>query len=175
MENVKRLVLISPVMDGANVQNYKIGKIVDAIYRLNLGNFLKFYVIYMYQKYRRCLITQGYPKRNYSIYVRLIKRASGEVMLKSIYTLFNNDFTPYLKRLENLPVLVADSLNEPVFIRKQSEHIRKVLKKVNSIYLHGNHEDFFLRPKKEIVKEVMDFLISGPKRSWHSLGMSDIK
>ena len=53
---------------------------------------------------------------------------------------------------------MANTLEEPLYFHKQAEHMRKVLKGCYSIAISGNNEDFVLKPKREVVKEVVNFL-----------------
>jgi pimeloyl-ACP methyl ester carboxylesterase len=157
-EKIKNVALVSSVVNGVDVQKYRIGKLVNFLYGIRFSPLLKYYVERTYHKYKASLNKENLPRGYTTMYENMINRSSPRVLLTSIYTLFHTDWTCYFRNLKGLRILVANTLEEPLYFHKQAEHMRKVLKGCYSIAISGNHEDFVLKPKREVVKEVVNFL-----------------
>lgn len=60
-----------------------------------------------------------------------------EILLKSIYKLFNSDFSKDVVSLQDRKLLIVNSLEEDEYFRRQAEHIRRILKHEKSFYIIG--------------------------------------
>jgi hypothetical protein len=55
--------------------------------------------------------------------------------------------------------MVVNSRDENKMFRRNAELIRRMTNKNQSLYLHGRHEDFLLRPHENACVKVIDFLV----------------
>ncbi len=158
-ERVNKLVLVSTFVDGKLNQRSGIGRILKCLYLFKWGWFLKIYVKLRFRKYENCLRKEGFFESGMKFYERLVSKCNGTILLQSIYTLFNTDWTNSLRQLKgSRHILVVSSKDEDKFLRAQSEHIRRELEHEKTMFIHGRHEDFLLKPNSEVVKKVVDFL-----------------
>jgi len=158
-ESVKKLVLVSAFVDGNLNPQGTISKLLKYLHKLKWGWLLKIYVRLRFRIYEDCLRKEGFSESGTKYYERLVARCDGTVLLQSISSLFNSDWTDYLRRLRgSRHILVISSKDESGFLKAQSEHIRRELEHEKTMFIHGNHEDFLLKPNTEVVKAVVDFM-----------------
>lgn len=157
---IKRIILASSIIDSQLLKGYWPYGIIGILYNWKLGFVLKLYLVLRFGWYKRALKKEQMSSEVMKRYEALINKADGNVLLHSLYTLFSTDWSVIIKELKNISILVISSRDESRFLRLQSEHIRRELDMEKSFYISGAHEDFILKPKRETVKCVIDFLTS---------------
>lgn len=89
----------------------------------------------------------------------MILNSDANTLLESVHQLFNIDLRKYIQTLENIPVMVVNSREENKMFRRNAELIRRMTRKKESVYIHGRHEDFLLKPHEHACVKVIDFLV----------------
>jgi hypothetical protein len=64
----------------------------------------------------------------------------------------------YFNKLLDKKVLVVNSKDETEMFKTQAAFIRRLLKQEESLFIHGNHEDFVLKGDHTAAKHVLRFL-----------------
>lgn len=159
-ERVKKVVLVSPVIDGTCIQNTKEVLLVNFVKRFNLDGALRYHVLKQWHYYSPLLLSEGCPPNFVHLYSSLISQLDPKTLLESIYALFHLDWSKDLDCLIDKKCLIVSSKKETKLFRKQAEILRRKLNNLNSLYLHGQHADFLLNPQSDTVKEVVKFLIA---------------
>lgn len=154
---VDRIVLVSPVIDSSIIQNTKEVRLVNLLKKSHLEPLIKAYLYNRWKAYRPIMLSQGLPSPFAAIYAAMIQQASSQVILDSLYTLFKTNWSPYLSALEDKQLLIINSRSEGKMFRKQAELLRRKFGGKSSFY-PGGHEDFILKPKSEVVRDVITFL-----------------
>jgi len=161
-KETKKIVLVSSVINGQLNQNDAIVRFINLLSKLRrikgVGYLFAKYVQRRFNYYKQELVKLGAPVNELSLYEGMLKGISGNTLIDSITTLFNNDWSQFLTGLEQKEVMIVNSKDESPLFRKQAEYLRKHLQNERSLFFHGSHEDFVLKPKSEIVKQVVRFL-----------------
>lgn len=159
-DRVKKVVLVSPVIDGNASKFTKEVIEVNLVKLLHIPYAMKLHIQNRWKKLAPLLLAENCPPTFISIYGQMVQMVDQDVLLNSIYTLFHLNWCSYLTCLENKECLIVNSRTETKLFRKQAELLRRKLSNKNSLYLTGQHEDFLLNPKSEVVRQVVQFLIS---------------
>lgn len=159
LNRIDKLVLVSAFVDGKLSVGSRNNRLIKFLYSLKWGWCMKVYVYLTFRKYEKVLLSEGLIESGVNFYERLISKCDGTLLLQSIYTLFNTDWTVYLRKIKGFTnILVVSSKNEDEYMRVQSRHIRRELEHERTMFIHGSHEDFLLKPNTEIIKAVVDFV-----------------
>ncbi len=156
--DISKLALISPVLRGTEVKDRR--WMLTLINNLKVYSYLKFHIHHRYHLYKARLKLMGIDVQILDDYLDLINKSDPKILLESLNKLFTSNYDHYLKEFDPKKILIASSKDEDPFFRHQASILRRELKDENTLYLHGNHEDFIIEPKKESVKEIMKFLLS---------------
>lgn len=158
-EGINKIALVSPILKGLDVDDKSIRNRLKFINRFHAYELVKKYVQHRFRKYRKYLASTGMEQSVIDQYARMLNNSDAKVLFTSLNHLYTNDYSQYIKNFNNKDILIVNSKEETPYFRKQAGHIRHILNGEKSIFLHGNHEDFVLRPQAEVVKQVIDFLI----------------
>lgn len=159
-ERIDKVVLVSPVINGHASRFSKEVIEVNLAKLFHLPIALAMHVKNRWRFLAPLLLKENCPANFIAIYGQMVDRVDPDVLLESIYTLFHLDWCRYLECLNNKKCMVVNSRQETRLFRKQAEILRRKLDNKNSLYLTGQHEDFLLNPKSEVVKKVVQFLTS---------------
>ncbi len=78
--------------------------------------------------------------------------------MEGFYNLFHTDWYNELDILEGKDILIVNSKDETKMFRRRAELLRRRFSDGKSLFYPGGHGDFILRPKAEVVREVVRFL-----------------
>lgn len=159
---ISHLALISPFIDGSlasGTWQYTLFKIAKFI---NLKSIVRSYVYRRFNLYKNKMLDYGVPELFLKSYLSLIDKANYTIIYKSLFELFDSDITKQVESLNNrdnnIYTIVISSKDEDKYLRKKAEVIRRKLNNEHSAFLHGNHEDFILRPSKSNVLKLIKYL-----------------
>jgi pimeloyl-ACP methyl ester carboxylesterase len=156
---VKKISLVSPIVNGPLAHDTDDYKKISLIKKLSMQKLSKLYIKYRFKKYSRSLINDGIPKPFIEWYRSLIKSIDEYYLVDSLLTIFENDFTHLFEKIKDIPILVVNSRDETRYFRVQARYLRRLLDGEDSYYIHGSHEDFILHPKKKNIEMIINFLI----------------
>ena len=117
--------------------------------------------MYLEQKwnyYKPRILAEGFPQALLAIYEGMMNMANSKVLLDSIYSLFHLNWSIYLDSLSKKNLLIINSRQETKMFRHQAELLRRRFSDGKSAFYPGDHGDFILNPKSDVVKEVVRFL-----------------
>jgi len=156
---IEKLVYVSPFLDRhLGMDDYNLA-VIQRAYNWKMSKTLKFYVRTRFDFiYSKVLKQSGMPKELLLEYRKLILKSEPKTLLESIHQLFSVDLRRYLKLLTDIPVLVINSKEENKMFRRNAAMIRRLSKNDKSLYIHGRHEDFLLKPYRTVCTKVLDFL-----------------
>jgi esterase/lipase len=158
LKNIKKLALVSTVVNGNLIKNtpevrkIKLAKMINQKWRLKSHVLKEFknYKDIAVSNFHECMIEE---------YSQMINRADVDVIFDSLYELFTSDLTDEIKNLNSLKnILVVSSGEEGDFFTNQTNYICNLLKNECTFRISGRHEDFILRPNKVNIQHVLDFL-----------------
>ena len=92
-------------------------------------------------------------------YETLIAQSDSRVIFDSLYKLFNSDYSDYVRQIPPEKVIVVSSKGEDPYLRKQAEHVRRILDGEQTAFLEGDHQAFILDPKSDSVNKVLKMLL----------------
>lgn len=157
-ERVKKMVLVSPVIDGRNIQTTKEVMLVNLVKWLHIAPVMKMYINKQWRKYCPLLAAERCPGNFLTIYTALVSRVNSCVLLDSIYTLFHQNWSVHLDKIMDKKFLIVSSREETRLFRRQAELLRRKISNGQSLYIHGQHEEFVLNPQSDVVRQVIRFL-----------------
>lgn len=155
---VKRIVLISTIINPSIISNLSTPKFVKYAYRLGLSKFVGIVIRKYANRMIKDLRSQNVPSVMIQEYVDMISKMNNKIVLDSAYNLFTSDFTKDLLDLKDKEFMILNSKDENKMFRIQAEYMRRILHGENSIYLNGTHDDVFLHPDSNVVNKVLEFL-----------------
>jgi pimeloyl-ACP methyl ester carboxylesterase len=158
--NIYRVALISPVLNGISIKEKAKRFALNFIRFTNSFIFARLYVLSRFTLYKPTLITAGMDAKVMEEYKAMIYSADPKVIFTSLQHLFSSDYSEILKSFPHHKLLVANSKDESKFLRDQAAHIRRIVDVDKTLFLHGAHEDFILKPRADVVKAVIRFLTS---------------
>lgn len=162
-QKVKRIALVSPVIDGKTVYTSWV-RLIELAKKFHLNWFVRKYVQHEYID-----PVLRYLEENFEVplsYMQLIddalSRIDNKVLLDSLNELFHIDLRVELSLIneKKVPIMVINSKDEEKIFRKQAEFIRRILDHEKSVFLHGRHEDFALKPNSKVIDSIVKFLSS---------------
>ncbi len=157
-DEVKNVVLVSSVFDSKIIQKTKEIRFLKLIKRLKMYELLKLLVYHRWKLLKYVLLKEGLPANYLNLYYSMMLQVDPRVITESLDALFSIDWSNYLESLENKRLLIVNSRTESKMFRKQAELLRRRFPEGKSLYLSGHHDDFVLRPKSEVVRQVVNFL-----------------
>lgn len=157
---VEKVAFISPVLSGIKAREAGKRIIMKIMNDLNLLFIADMYLKSRFKVYKKRLQADSIVSKVLDEYEVMINHIDQKVVLTSLIKLFNSDYSSCLDNYDNSDILVANSKEESPFLRKQAEHLRRILDGEKTIFLHGSHEDFILKPDSHVVREVFRFLSS---------------
>lgn len=159
-DKVEKLVFVSPFVDyylGGDDFNLPL---IQRVYKLKLAKALKYYVRSRFDHiYSKQLAETGMSPDLLLEYRKMILNSDANTLLESIHQLFTVDLRTYIHGLDSIPVMVVNSRDENKMFRRNAELIRRMTKKDQSLFVHGRHEDFLLKPHEHACVKVIDFLV----------------
>ncbi|MCK9368444.1 alpha/beta hydrolase [Candidatus Dojkabacteria bacterium] len=158
--DINKVALISPVLYGKAIKERFKRFAMNFIRFTNSFNFARLYVLSRFYAYKPTLITAGMDAKIIEEYKAMIYSANPKVIFSSLRHLFSSDYSEILKNFPHHKLLVANSKDESKFLRDQAAHIRRIVDVDKTLFLHGAHQDFILKPQADVVKTVMRFLTS---------------
>lgn len=157
-DRVKKIVLVSPVINSSIARKSKDGLKIRILKYTGLYFLVKPYIFYRFEQYSKALIGQGIPEQFIYLYRNMMGKIQTKYVFRSIYYLFFSDNIQLLKEVSDKEILIVNSKTETPYLRKQSWYVRQILENEKSLYLKGNHEDFILYPQKKVVSKIVKFL-----------------
>jgi len=158
-ERVNKLVLVSSVINSNIVQRFNLIRLVKLLHFSKYYNVLRNVIVRKMKEISRVLNEEeGIPMIFLEMYSDMVKHIDARVISESIYKLFTSDYSKYLDEIRDKEVLIVNTKEEPKLFRIQAEFLRRKLNNEKSMYIHGSHDDFILRCRKDVVKEVIKFL-----------------
>lgn len=155
--NIEKLALVSPVIHGNRIDDRR--WLLNIIKSLKLYSYFRLHINHRFRLYRARLKRYGMDEKILKEYFVMLQNSDPKVLFESINNLFNSNYVKFLKDFDTNNILIASSRNESKYLRDQASYLRKDLVGEKSLYLNGSHEDFIMNPTKNIVGEVMKFLI----------------
>jgi pimeloyl-ACP methyl ester carboxylesterase len=158
--DIEKLALISPVIYGKAIKEKAKRFLLNFIQFTDTFIFARLYVLSRFKIYKPTLIHTGMDVRILQEYKEMIYSADPKVIFTSLKHLFSSDYCDIIRKFPHSHLLVANSKDESKFLRDQAAHIRRIVSGVKTLFLHGAHEDFILKPNSDVVKAVIRFLTS---------------
>ncbi len=160
-DSIDKIVLVSTIINSKIIANLNTVRAVKLLKKINKPSILLRIIHNRVKKFTKFIIAEGImPEELLLKYIDMSQHINARVLLESIFTLFNSDLTEVLLNLKDKKdFLIVNSKDEASMFRIQAEFLRRHLDNEKSIYLHGTHDDFLLNPHKDVVKEVINFLI----------------
>lgn len=161
VDKIKSLVFISPLINSRVDAKDRNSKIVRTIFPFKPGNLLKGYVMSRYKYlYSKVMLQNGMPLEMIKEYGRFIQNASPKVLLQSLFYLFQNTYGKLVYKFKDKPILIINSRNETPMFRKNAAFLRANVIGEESLFIHGAHEDFLLKPNPKVYEQIFTFLAS---------------
>ncbi len=155
---VKSIVLVSTIINGKKISLRNRTKFLITIaYYLGLHYKIKSYILNVFNdiKKNHDPLMPNILLNNYS---DMLNNIDEKIISKSAYDLFHSDWTKYLLNIQDKKIMILNSIDEKLLFKSQAKYIRKILKNEKTIYLHGTHDDFILKPNSKVIQEVIEFL-----------------
>lgn len=157
-DRVKSIVLVSTIINGNKISLRNRTKFLITIaYYLGLHSRIKKYILKVFKDIKKDH-DPLMPNILLDNYGDMLNNIDERIVSKSAYELFHSDWTKYLLKIQDKKIMILNSKDEKLLFRNQAKYIRKILKHEKTIYLHGTHDDFILKPDSDIVKNIMNFL-----------------
>ncbi|MEP7103729.1 MAG: alpha/beta fold hydrolase [Candidatus Dojkabacteria bacterium] len=158
--NVKKIALISTIIHPKFLQKHRLSGIVKVINFTKSYFLLKLAAVKMTQHIIKGLSDSKEASKEFlEIYLDMVKNINSRVASKAIYKFFKSDYSNYLNDIKDKKILIINSKDEYKIFREQADYLRRTLVNKTSIITSGSHDDFILKPKKEVVNKIIDFLI----------------
>lgn len=161
--NIKRLAFVSPVLAGKNIQENWRRNTMGLIGKLGIWSFVKKYLFYKFNGYKKVIKSsfeeEGMDTTVIDAYEDLIAQSDARIIYDSLYKLFNSDYSDYVRQIPPEKVIVVSSKGEDLYLRKQAEHVRRILNVEQTAFLEGDHQAFILDPKSDSVHKVLSMLL----------------
>lgn len=155
-EMVDKIVLVSAMVDGHSVQHTRIQMLARIYNRLRLGFLMKKILMQEINKYNHRLADDvNADYLNY--YADMACHCNGSILTKSVASLFTADLADKVHLLQSKKVMILNSKDETPYFRREAGYLRHELKGEKSLFMHGTHQDFMLRPDPEVVSKVVNF------------------
>ncbi|MEO6728688.1 MAG: alpha/beta hydrolase [Candidatus Dojkabacteria bacterium] len=156
---VKKVVLVSSVINSNLIGRFHTFKLINIVHYLKYYSVLKTMIIRKMREVSKVLIIEeSVPEVFLEMYSDMVAHLDPRVIAESIYQLFTSDYTKYLEDIKDKEILIVNSSQEDKIFRVQAEYLRKSLQNEKSLHIHGSHDDFILRCKADVVKDVINFL-----------------
>lgn len=157
---LEKLVYVSPFVDfELGYDDFNL-PVIQRVYKWRLGKALKYYVRSRFDHiYSKQLAETGMSQDLIVEYRKMILKSDADTLLESVHQLFNIDLRNYIVPLEDIPVMIVNSREENKMFRRNAELIRRMAHHKKSIFIHGRHEDFLLKPHENACVKVIDFLV----------------
>jgi esterase/lipase len=158
LPDIKNLVLVSTVVNDNLIKNSPEVKKIKLAKVLKQKQRLKGHILKEFSSYKD-IATANFGECMLDEYNQMLNRSDVNVIFDSLYELFTSDLTSEIQNLNAIKnILIVSSEDEGAFFTDQSDYICNILKNENTFKIKGSHEDFILRPNKENIKHVLDFL-----------------
>ena len=162
-ENIKKIAFVSPVLAGKDIKEGWRRATMEMIGKLGLWAFVKKYLYYKFSGYKKVIKLsfeeEGMDTTVIDAYETLIAQSDSRVIFDSLYKLFNSDYSDYVRQIPPEKVIVVSSKGEDPYLRKQAEHVRRILDGEQTAFLEGDHQAFILDPKSDSVNKVLKMLL----------------
>jgi len=162
-ENIKKIAFVSPVLAGKDIKEGWRRATMEMIGKLGLWFFVKKYLYYKFSGYKKVIKAsfeeEGMDTTVIDAYETLIAQSDSRVIYESLYKLFNSDYSDYVRQIPPEKVIVVSSKGEDPYLRKQAEHVRRILDGEQTAFLEGDHQAFILDPKSDSVNKVLKMLL----------------
>jgi pimeloyl-ACP methyl ester carboxylesterase len=160
IDRVDKIALVSPIVRSNLAEKSIDGLKLKVVKNTRSYFLLRAHISHRFNLYKKSLIQNGIPEQFIYSYEQMMKNVKSRYLFESLYHLFFSDSSYLLKEISDKQILVASSKDETRYFRQQSGYIRHMLESEKSIYLDGGHHDFILHPQKDVVKKIVNFLIS---------------
>jgi pimeloyl-ACP methyl ester carboxylesterase len=156
-DSIKQIVIVSSLINGRVIHSPTKTLILLAV-KLKQFRRVRNQIFKTFYKIKPIILNNGVSEEQLSLYSDMMSHLNAEVITRSAFQLFTNNWTTYLQAINDKPILIVNSIDEPPMFRQQAGYMRRYLKNEKSIYLHGMHDDFILSPDKKVVRDVLKFL-----------------
>lgn len=157
-DRIDRVALVSPIVKSSLASKSSDAFKLKFLKYSRLYFLIKPYVRWRFSIYNKPLQEEGIPSQFLYSYQKMMDSIQSRYLFESLYHLFFSDNADLLRNIQEKKILIANSKTETQYFRKQSGYIRQILKGEKSLYLEGEHQDFLLHPKKDVVSKIVGFL-----------------
>jgi len=158
-DQVEKVVLVSSVINSNLVKRFKLVNLVKLLHYSKYYNALKTLIRRKMKTIAKILVLEeGIPAVFLEMYSDMVSHIDPRVISESIYKLFTSDYSSYLDEIKDKEVLIVNTREEGRFFSIQAEYIRRRLNSEKSLHIHGTHDDFILRCRTDVVRDVLKFL-----------------
>lgn len=159
-DKVDKVVLVSSVINSKLIDRINITRLIKTAHFLKYYSILKRIVLRKMREVNSVLIMESsIPPVFLNMYSDMVRQVNARVITESIYQLFTSDYSKYLENIKDKDILIVNSMNEDRMFRIQAHFLRNFFKNEKSLHIVGTHDDFILRCKEEVVKDVINFLV----------------
>jgi pimeloyl-ACP methyl ester carboxylesterase len=112
------------------------------------------------------VLSRHYSYTVLSEYLAMLNMINPRIMSMALKELMNDDVTAIVAGYPtDLPILVVASEDEQPLFRSNAARLRHLLKQHKTLYLTGDHDQFLISPKSEVVQKVIHFLTGSELKS----------
>ncbi|MFS8130718.1 MAG: alpha/beta fold hydrolase [Candidatus Dojkabacteria bacterium] len=156
---VDKVVLVSSVINSRIIRGFRVVNLVKLLHITKYYYILKALIKGRFKAIAKILNREeGMPKVFIDMYTDMLNHIDSKIISDSIYQLFTSDYSKYIPEINEKNVLVVNSRDEGRMFTVQAEYMRRHLNNEKSLYIHGTHDDFILKCKKDVVRDVVTFL-----------------
>jgi len=156
-ERVKKLALVSTLVNANHTKYYSLPLLARIINRLQMFSVIKYYIKEGVVKMEAIARKRNMAEEYLRIFDEMFENCDAKVLSDSIYDFFHLDYREYLLKVssKNIPIILVNSDDDFNFLKKQGKLMRDLLKDVKYTTLHGDHNSFVINGDSLKVKNLI--------------------